>query len=101
MKNLKQLERLRKIHRMIKLENTGTPSELAEKLHISTRLTYLLLEQLREFDAPLCFNRRTRTYYYKNDFELIKWNLFIADKIMIMANYLLDSALDNIIFQFR
>ncbi|MEL4456803.1 DNA-binding protein [Lutimonas vermicola] len=70
MKNLKQLERLRKIHRMIKLENTGTPSELAEKLHISTRLTYLLLEQLREFDAPLYFNRRTKTYYYKNDFEL-------------------------------
>jgi hypothetical protein len=70
MKNLKQLERLRKIHRLIKLQNTGTPGELAEKLHISIRLTYLLLEQLREFDAPLCFNRRTKTYYYKHDFEL-------------------------------
>ncbi len=70
MKNLKQLERLQKIHRMIKHQNTGTPSELAEKLHISIRLTYLLLEQLREFDAPLYFNRSTKTYYYKHDFEL-------------------------------
>ncbi len=70
MNNLKQLERLRKIHRLIKLECTGTPFELSKKLHISVRQTYLLLEQLKEFDAPLKFNRRTKTYYYQFDFEL-------------------------------
>ena len=70
MNNLKQLERLRKTHQLIKLETTGTPSELSEKLHISVRQTYLILEQLKEFDAPLKFNRRTKTYYYEFDFEL-------------------------------
>jgi predicted DNA-binding transcriptional regulator YafY len=70
MKNIKQLERLQKIHKLIKSENTGTPAELAGKLHISPRLTYLLLEQLREMDAPLSFNRRTKTYYYHGSFEL-------------------------------
>jgi len=70
MNNLKQLERLRKTHQLIKLETTGTPFELSEKLHISVRQTYLLLEQLKEFDAPLKFNRRTKTYYYEFDFEL-------------------------------
>ena len=70
MNNLKQLERLRQTHQLIKLETTGTPSELSEKLHISVRQTYLILEQLKEFDAPLKFNRRTKTYYYEFDFEL-------------------------------
>ena len=41
MNNLKQLERLRKTHQLIKFETTGTPSELSEKLHISVRQTYL------------------------------------------------------------
>ncbi len=59
MNNLKQLERLRKVHKLIKLENTGTPGELAQKLRISTWQTYLVLEELKEMDAPIQFNRRT------------------------------------------
>ena len=70
MRNLKQLERLRKIHQLIKVQNTGTPNELAKKLRISTRLLYLLLEHLKELDAPLVFNRCSKTYYYTHDFEL-------------------------------
>jgi len=70
MNNLKQLERLRKVHRLIKLECTGPPSELSKKLHISQRQMFLILEQLKEFDAPLKFNRRTKNYYYEFDFEL-------------------------------
>lgn len=70
MNNLKQLERLRKLHRLIKIESTGTPFELSKKLHISERQTYLILEQLKELNAPLKFNRRTKSYYYESDFEL-------------------------------
>ena len=83
--NLKQLERLRKTHKLIKLENTGTPGELAQKLHISARQTYLVLEQLREMDAPLHFNRKTRTYYYKHAYELtinISIQVLARDKLM-------------------
>jgi len=85
MNNLKQLERLRKIHRLIKLECTGTPFELSKKLHISVRQTYLMLEQLKEFDAPLKFNRRSKTYYYEFDFELtinISIQVVTRDKLM-------------------
>ena len=70
MNNLKQLERLRKLHRLIKNENTGTPLELSRKLHVGIRQTYLILDQLRDLDAPLKFNRRTKSYYYEFDFEL-------------------------------
>ena len=85
MNNLKQLERLRKTHRLIKMENTGTPGELARKLHISARQTYLVLEQLKEMDAPIQFNRRTRTYYYTYQYELtinISIQVLAQDKLM-------------------
>ena len=97
MNNLKQLERLRKTHKLIQLENTGTPAELAQKLHISTRQTYLVLEQLKEMDAPLRFNRKSRTYYYKYDYELtihISIQVLARDKLMNiyagrrMSNYI-------------
>lgn len=79
MKNLKQIERLRRIHVLVKNQNTGTPNEMASRLRISIRLLYCLLEQLREFDAPLAFNRRSKTYYYTNDFEL---NINISIQVM-------------------
>jgi len=85
MNNLKQLERLRTAHRLIKLQNTGTPGELAQKLHISIRQTFLVLEQLKEMDAPIQFNRRTRTYYYKHEYELtinISIQVLAQDKLM-------------------
>ena len=85
MTNLKQLERLRKVHKLIKLENTGTPGELAQKLRISSRQVYLVLEELKEMDAPILFNRRTGTYYYKYEYELtinISIQVLAHDKLM-------------------
>ena len=85
MNNLKQLERLKKIHKMINSENTGSPAELAKRLHISVRQTYLLIEMLREMDAPILFNRRTKTYYYSKDYELtinINIQVLVHDQLM-------------------
>ena len=76
MNNLKQLERIKKIHRLIELQNTGRPKELAKKLNISERQVYVILEQLKEMDAPIRFNRRTNTYYYMRQFD-IKINVSI------------------------
>lgn len=71
MKTLKQLERLRKAHKLIQQENTGTPKELSIKLHISERQVYNILDQLKEMDAPLLFSRKSNTYYYCYDFDLL------------------------------
>ncbi len=71
MKTLKQLERLQKVHKLIKQQNTGTPFELANKLHISERELYRLLEYLKEADASISFTRNSNTYYYTNDFDLL------------------------------
>ncbi len=85
MNNLKQLERLKTIHRLIKVENTGTPTELAKKLRVSVRQVFLLIEQLKEMDAPILFNRRTKTYYYSLDYELsinISIQVLLQDQLL-------------------
>ena len=71
MKTIKQLERLRKAHKLIRQEKTGTPSEFASKLHISERELYRHLEYLKEMDAVISFSRSTNTYYYIEDFDLL------------------------------
>ncbi|PCJ97229.1 MAG: DNA-binding protein [Flavobacteriaceae bacterium] len=70
MKTIKNLERLQQLHLLIKSETTGSPIELAKKMCISERLIYNLLEQLRDFDASINYDRGRKTYYYFNDFQL-------------------------------
>jgi len=70
MKNLKTLERLQQIHQYIANENTGSPKELANRLAISERSAHLLIDRLKEMEAPICYCRKRKTYYYCEDFEL-------------------------------
>lgn len=70
MKTIKNLERLQQLHSLIGKEVTGTPGELAIKMNISERLVFALVEQLREFDANIYYSRKSKTYYYCDDFEL-------------------------------
>ena len=79
MNNLKQIERLRKLHQLIKHEKTGTPKELARKFHVSERQVYLILDQLREMEAPVRYNRRINSYYYEGPFDL---SVSISVKVM-------------------
>lgn len=70
MKNLKTLERLQQLHQRILEENTGTPKELASFMNISERSLYKLIDQLKDLNASICYNRVRNTYYYGDDFEL-------------------------------
>lgn len=81
MKNLKSLERLQQLHYMIDAENTGSPGELAKKKNISERLFYNLIEQLKDFEAPICYSRQSKTYYYCDDFDLR-----VKISVTVMAN---------------
>lgn len=85
MNNLKQLEKLKKIHRLIQNECTGTPSELANKMHISNRQLYLMIERLKEMDAPIIYNRKTKNYSYSHNYELkieISIQILVEDRLM-------------------
>lgn len=70
MKNLKTLERLQQLHKLIANENTGTPKELANLMEISERSVHLLIDQLKDYDANIRYCRSRKTYYYCTDFDL-------------------------------
>jgi len=71
MKTLKQLERLQKAHKLILQENTGTPKEFANKLHISERELYRILEYLKDIGAIVSFSHTIESYHYSVVFDLL------------------------------
>ncbi|MCB0486083.1 MAG: hypothetical protein KDC47_07805 [Flavobacteriaceae bacterium] len=81
MNTLKQLKRLQKAHGLIKQQKTGTPAEFARKLYISERQLYNMLDKLKDFDAPINFNRNTKTYYYEHKFELL---INVSVQVLVM-----------------
>ena len=70
MNSIKNLERLQKLHLLIQNEQTGPPKELARKLHVSERSVYSLLEELKDYEANIEYDRTRKTYYYQFDFQL-------------------------------
>ena len=70
MKNIKHIERLQQLHNLIVDECTGSPTDLAQRMEISERTVYYLLEQLKDYDAKIGYDRSRRSYFYKSDFVL-------------------------------
>ncbi|SFW42012.1 hypothetical protein SAMN02927921_01596 [Sinomicrobium oceani] len=70
MNNLKNLERLQQLHRLIVKEATGSPPQLARLMQISERKVYQLIEQLKDIEAPVSYSRAHKTYFYEDDFDL-------------------------------
>ncbi|MEO0508159.1 MAG: DNA-binding protein [Bacteroidota bacterium] len=68
--SIKNLERLQKLHRLIVNETTGTPKELATRLRVSERLIFCLLDELKDYEAKIAYDRKRKTYFYSDDFEL-------------------------------
>lgn len=58
-----EIHRLNRLHRLIKMCNTGSPDELAHKLHISKRHLYNVLDNLRALDARIDYNHSDYTFY--------------------------------------
>lgn len=81
MKTIKNLERLQQLHLLIENETTGAPGELAERMRVSERLVYLLIEQLKDFNADISYDRGRKTYYYCDDFQLR-----VSISVSVMSN---------------
>ncbi|MBO6587334.1 MAG: hypothetical protein JJ953_14580 [Gracilimonas sp.] len=61
----KSLDRIEYLDYLIRRKCTGTPKELAEKLGISERWLYEILNELKhDFDCPIKYSRRRRSYVY-------------------------------------
>ncbi len=71
MKTIKQLELLKEAHKFIKKGKTGSPRQLSQKLYISQRQLFTILEFLKEIGAPLNYDKSSKSYYYKGPFDLL------------------------------
>jgi len=70
MKLLEQIERINRLHELIKHRRTGTPSELANRLNLSTSMVYKLIDELKLRDAPIVYSRQLGSYYYSRSFQI-------------------------------
>jgi len=70
MKFIRQIERYKTLHKLIKQARTGTPDMLATRLHISRSQLYVFLDTLKDLGAPIKYNRTAQSFYYSSNFEL-------------------------------
>lgn len=66
MKLLEQIERINRLHDLIRYRRTGTPQQLARRLNLSTSMVYKLMEELKLKEAPIEYSRQLGTYYYSS-----------------------------------
>lgn len=79
MKIISQLHRLKKIHLLVEQGKTGTPKELAKKLHVSERCLYNCLDVLKTWKAPLVYDKKNKIYYYASFFN---FEILVSVKVM-------------------
>jgi len=64
------INRAERIHRLIRNESTGTPCQFAEKVNLSRRQLYNLLDEFKDFGAEIKYDRTKESFFYVNDFCL-------------------------------
>ena len=97
MELINEIHRLNTLHQLIKMCNTGSPDELAQRLHASKRHLYNVLDNLRALGTKIDYSRSDYTFYYTNSFEL-NLNLQVEyldenDKKCIFAGSFLHNAM--------
>ncbi|MDR1542800.1 MAG: DNA-binding protein [Prevotellaceae bacterium] len=69
---IETLERLNRLHLLIRQEATGTPAELAQRFGLSERQMYYLMDELRDCGADIKYSRKKLTFYYDGDFDFLE-----------------------------
>lgn len=73
---IKQMERIKKIHLLIHTEKTGNPDVFAQRLNLSRRQLYNLLDLMKSFDASIKYCKKKESFYYSQPFDLeLKYSL--------------------------
>ncbi|GAB4236176.1 MAG: hypothetical protein Tsb0034_10720 [Ekhidna sp.] len=67
---IRQIERLKRLNKLIEQEQTGTPDELAARLGIKRRTLYDLLENIKALGAEVEYDRKSKTFYYRNNHKI-------------------------------
>ncbi|GAA4273508.1 hypothetical protein U6A24_18945 [Aquimarina gracilis] len=62
---IKQIELIERIDRLIRMQATGSPEELAHRLEISKTKLYRALNIMRELNAPIVYDVSLQSFIYK------------------------------------
>ena len=65
-----QIELIKRINELISKEKTGTPTLLSKRLRISRSQLYRQIEFLKDYGAPIKYNRTLETFYYEKPFQI-------------------------------
>jgi hypothetical protein len=65
------IDRVNRIHQLIRLEATGSPDEFAGKLNLKKRQLYNILEEFKDYGADVRYSRIKNSYYYNNNFDVM------------------------------
>jgi len=61
------IERLSRIDHLIRIKGTGTPAQLAERLHVSERSIYDYINFMKNMGCPIKFDSFRESYYYEEE----------------------------------
>ena len=75
---LYQINQLEQIHFHIEHKSTGSPRYFANRLKLSVRSLYRILEELRDLDVHFHYNKTRRSYEYSGE-HTITWLLRIME----------------------
>jgi hypothetical protein len=70
MKFVEHFERVKKMNRLIKSGQTGTPEEFAKTIGICTSHLYRYLAEMEQYGLSIEYSRSLKTYFYRNNCEL-------------------------------
>ncbi|MCB8964697.1 MAG: DNA-binding protein [Bacteroidales bacterium] len=70
MKFFEYLERIEKMHCLIKAKRTGVPDEFAAQLGISRTRLYEVIDELKSRGAPIAYSKASTTFYYEYPFDI-------------------------------
>lgn len=63
---------IERIDKLIRIEATGSPKQLAQKLNLTERSVYNYINMMKkEFQAPIAYSHSKRSYIYRKKGRLI------------------------------
>ena len=65
-----EIQRLDRLHHLIRLQITGSSDELAKKMEVSRRTVFRLIDILKEIGCPVYFNKYKNSYCYEYPIKL-------------------------------
>ena len=83
---LKYIERLERIDQFLRQQRTGTAYEFAERLGISRRQLFNLLDELKDLGLPVIYSRSARTFMYEYNCRL-KINIEVLELEPVELSY--------------